>query len=112
MSIAKQKSKKLFTACALLLGAANAASANPVTGALGEWKPIVDVRVRYEEVEQLPLANDAEAGTVRARLGLETGKAWNTALLIEGEFVTPFITDYRPDPSVPTMLTYPVVPDP
>jgi hypothetical protein len=111
MSSATQKSKKLFTACALLLGAANA-SANPVTGALGEWKPIVDVRVRYEEVEQLPLANDAEAGTVRARLGVETGKAWNTALLIEGEFVTPFITDYRPDPAVPTLLSYPVVPDP
>ena len=56
--------------------------------------------------------NDAEAGTVRARLGVETGKAWNTALLIEGEFVTPFITDYRPDPTVATMLTYPLVPDP
>jgi len=111
MSIAK-KNTRLMAACALALGAANAAGANPVTGALGEWKPIVDVRARYEEVEQTPIANDAEAGTIRARLGVETGKAWNTALLIEGEFVTPFITDYRPDPSVLTMTTYPVVPDP
>jgi hypothetical protein len=111
MSSATQKSKKLFTACALLLGAANV-SANPVTGALGEWKPIIDVRARFEQVDQTPIVNEAEAGTVRARLGVETGKAWNTALLIEGEFVTPFITDYRPDPAVPTLTTYPVVPDP
>jgi hypothetical protein len=109
MSIAKFKSKKLFTACALLLSAAQA-GANPVTGALGEWKPIIDVRARFEQVEQLPLAEDAEAGTVRARLGAETGKAWNTALLIEGEFLTPFITDYNSTVNGKTM--YPIVADP
>jgi hypothetical protein len=109
MSSATQKSKKLFTACALLLGAANA-SANPVTGALGEWKPIVDVRARFEQVDQTPFVNDAEAGTVRARLGVETGKAWNTALLIEGEFLTPFITDYNS--TINGKTTYPIVADP
>jgi hypothetical protein len=111
MSIVTYKKTKLAAACALLLSTASA-SANPISGALGEWKPIVDVRLRYEEVEQKPLAEDAEAGTIRARLGVETGRAWGTALLLEGEFVTPIINDYRPDPAVATMTTYPVVPDP
>ncbi|MBC7983066.1 MAG: alginate export family protein [Candidatus Obscuribacterales bacterium] len=107
-----KRSKKLLTACTLLLSAAQAMSANPIMGAVGEIKPLVDVRVRYENVEQVPLVEEADAGTIRARLGIETGKAWNTALLVEGEFVTPWLTDYRPDPSVPTMTAYPVVPDP
>ncbi len=75
-------------------------------------KPIVDARLRTEDVDQLGLANDANAITLRARLGFETGKAWNTSLLVEGEAVVPLENDYRPDPSVPTMVTYPVVPDP
>lgn len=112
MSSAKDKSTTLLAACAMLFGASSAMSANPIVGAIGEYKPIVDLRMRYEAVEQTPLVNDAEAGTFRARLGLETGKAWNTSVLIEGEFVTPWLTDYRPDPTVPTMITYPVVPDP
>jgi hypothetical protein len=46
MSIATNKKLTLATACALILGAATTANANPVTGALGEWKPIVDARLR------------------------------------------------------------------
>jgi hypothetical protein len=75
-------------------------------------KPILDTRFRTEDVDQEPLANDANASTLRARLGFETGKAWGTSLLVEGEAVVPFETGYRPDPSVPEMTTYPVVPDP
>src|SRR5688572_2108098 len=75
-------------------------------------KPILDTRFRTEDVDQEPLANDANASTLRARLGLETGKAWGTSLLVEGEAVVPFDTDYRPDPSIPEKTSYPVVPDP
>jgi hypothetical protein len=109
MSILLNKTSRLSASCALILSAA-AAQANPVVGALGEWKPIIDARVRYESVEQVGLAEEAEAGTARLRLGAETGKAWNTSLLVEGEFVTPFISDYadtiHPKPG------YPVVADP
>ena len=42
--------------------------------------------------------------TLRLRLGFETGKAWNTSLLVEGEAVMPLQDDYRPDPAVPTMV--------
>jgi len=80
--------------------------------ALSETKYILDARLRSEDVEQAGIANDANATTLRARLGFETGKLWNTSLLVEGEAVVPIDTDYRPDPMVPEMVTYPVVADP
>ena len=99
-------------ACALLaVGSAQADGLAPIKGAFGETKYILDTRLRMEDVEQDPLADESNALTLRARLGFETGKAWNTALLLEGEAVMPIQDDYRPDPAVPTMVTYPVVPD-
>jgi hypothetical protein len=80
--------------------------------ALSKTKPIIDLRLRVETVEQDGLANEADAKTARLRLGFETGKFGNTSLLVEGEAVMPIQNDYRPDPAVPTMTTYPVVPDP
>lgn len=92
------------------------AQANPITGALGETKPIIDIRARYEWVDQAPppaaLTSTANATTVRARLGAETGKAWNTALLAEGEFLSVVSDRYRSDASVPGFAFYPVVADP
>jgi len=111
MSIVTNKKLQLATTCALILSAANAANANPVTGALGEWKPIIDARLRYENVDQKPLVEEADAVTARLRLGVETGKAWNTALLVEGEFLAPIQDDYRPDPSLPAKAQFPVVAD-
>ncbi len=103
----------------LALAAATActvAAANPITGAIGESKPLVDVRARYEYVDQEPppaaLTHNANAATVRARLGVETGKAWNTSFLVEGEFLTVLSDSYRSDPSVPGRAFYPVVADP
>ena len=84
----------------------------PLLERLKTWKPIVDARMRAEFVDQEPLAADAEALTLRLRAGFESSKAWSTALLAEGEFVTPFGDDYRPDPSVPTHTAFPVVADP
>jgi hypothetical protein len=92
--------------------AANAGGLDPVWGAFGETKPIIDFRLRSESVHQDGLVEDAEALTLRGRLGFETGKAWNTTLLVEGDFLVPIIDDYRQDPAIPEMTTYPVVPDP
>ena len=60
---------------------------------------------------QTPLADDSHAITLRLRAGFETGKAWNTALLVEGEGITPIQRNYRPDPMIPEMTTHPVVAD-
>lgn len=80
--------------------------------AISATRPIIDARLRAEDVDQAGLANDANATTLRLRLGFETGKAWNTALLVEGEAVIPIENDYRPDPLVAEKVTYPVVADP
>ena len=92
-------------------GAAFADGLGPIGGAFGESKPLFDLRLRSENVDQEPIVHDAQAFTLRVRAGIETGKAWNTALLIEGEGVVPLKNEYRPDPAVATMTTYPVVAD-
>ena len=105
---------RLAAAVTACLGAAGLASADgfdPVKGAFGETKPIFDMRLRAENVDQDGIVNDAHATTLRLRLGFETGKAWNTALLVEGEGIVPIQDDYRPDPMIPSMTTYPVVAD-
>src|SRR5690349_2374957 len=108
--------KTLLLAAGVLAAGLNtpafAEDAGAVKTALGETKPIFDLRLRSETVDQDGLANDAHATTLRARLGFETGKVWNTALLIEGEGIVPIQDDYRPDPMIATMTTYPVVADP
>ena len=96
----------------LAAGAVHADGLDPLKGAFGETKYIFDTRLRMEQVDQDPLAEDADALTLRARLGFETGKAWNTSLLIEGDAVVPLIDDYRPDPTSTENLPYPVVADP
>lgn len=107
--------KKLLAAGALaaaLNAPAFAQGADSLEAALRETKPIFDLRLRVENVDQDGIAEDAHATTLRARLGLQTGKAWNTSLLVEGEGIVPIQDDYRPDPMVATMTGYPVVADP
>src|SRR6186997_3560004 len=86
-----------YAAVGLVLvgGAAQADGLDPVKGAFGETKYILDTRLRMEEVDQDPLAEDAEAVTLRARLGFETGKAWNTTLLAESDALWPLDGDYN-----------------
>jgi hypothetical protein len=98
--------------CTLAAGASAGEGLDPVKGAIGEAKPIIDMRLRSEQVDQDPLVEDATALTLRLRLGFETGKAWNTSLLVEGEAVVPIQDDYRPDPAAPRNAIYPVVGDP
>ena len=75
-------------------------------------KPIFDARLRSETVHQDGIAESAHAVTLRARLGLETGKLANTSLLLEGDALIPIQDDYRPDPAVQENVIYPVVADP
>ena len=79
-------------------------------GAQAELKPILDTRLRFESVEQDGVAQTAEALTLRARLGFESGKIAGTTLLAEGELVRPIDEDYNSTTNGNT--TYPVVADP
>jgi hypothetical protein len=83
---------------------------SPLMGAIGETKPIADLRFRFESVDQEPFAREADSVTLRARLGFETGKAWGTALLVEGEAVMPLDSNYNSTTN--GNVTYPVVADP
>jgi hypothetical protein len=90
-------------ACAVLVWSAAAAD---------DFKPLVDIRLRDEYVSQRGIPEQANAETLRARLGLETAKFDDTGLLAEGGFNVPLDHNYRPDTSVPTYTQYPVVGDP
>jgi len=93
---------------ALLLAAPALAGAYDFEG----WTPLLDLRLRYEEVGQVPLAPDAEALTLRARLGFETPALWDTRLLAEGNVLLPFDERYRPDTATLYRSQYPLVADP
>jgi hypothetical protein len=94
----------------VMAGAVHAAGLAPVSGAIGETKWLADLRLRSEMVEQDGIDEDASALTLRGRLGFETGKAWNTSLLVEGDFLVPLDTDYNS--TINGKATYPVVADP
>jgi hypothetical protein len=91
-------------------GVAVADESGQLREALSATKPIADLRLRLEDVEQQGLPEEADATTLRARLGFDTGKAWNSALLAEAELVWPWTTDYNSTLNDKTQ--YPVVADP
>jgi hypothetical protein len=91
-------------------GVAHADGLDPLIGAIGEAKVIADARLRVESVEQAPFAEDASAMTLRARFGFETGRAWGTSLLVEGDAIWPLMTDYNSTTNRKGL--YPVVADP
>lgn len=111
MSIrAKNERIGLATAGLVFAYIAHGAGFGPLGGAIGESRPIIDTRLRYEGVEQDGIAKEAEALTLRARLGFETGKAWDTALLVEGELLWPLDSHYNSTTNGKTQ--YPTVVDP
>jgi hypothetical protein len=83
---------------------------DPLLNAARSSKPLVDLRLRYENVEQDGIPEEADALTLRARLGFETAKAWNTSLLAESELLAPLLDDYNSTTNGRTGL--PVVNDP
>lgn len=73
---------------ALLAGSVPAAAADDFTGALIGGKPTADLRLRYESVDQANALKDANAATLRLRLGYETGQYRGFGALVEAETVT------------------------
>jgi hypothetical protein len=102
-----------ISAAVMFAGAALQARADgldALAGAIGETRPLLDLRLRHESVKQEPFAEEANALTLRDRMGFETGKAWGTALLVEGDLVWPLQTHYNSTTNGKTQ--YPVVADP
>ncbi len=74
-----------------------------------KFKPLIDARLRYETVDQKPLAEDANSVTMRVRSGgeLSTGP-W--AFLAEAEATLAIDENYNSGVNLKT--TYPIVADP
>ncbi len=99
------------TLMSLSFPAVAAAEENDFVEALIGGKPIVDVRLRYEHVDQAGLPNNADAITARARLGYETGVYADFSLLVEGEFIIGLGSEDYND-AINGRTTFPVVADP
>jgi len=99
-----------------VLAIASAASTAPVYGAetfadaLREGDAIIDLRARYESVEQGGFAEEADALTNRLRAGFQTAPLKGTAFLAEGVIVDDLVEDYNSTTNGQT--EYPVVADP
>jgi hypothetical protein len=89
---------------------ASAGAVETLGKAIAESKPVLDLRLRMELVEQQPFAHDASAVTLRSRIGFETGKAWQTRLLAEGVANVPLQQHFNSTSNGRTR--YPVVADP
>lgn len=97
-------------AAACLPGVSRAEGLDPLLSAIGDSVPIVNLRLRSETVGQDGFAEDAQASTLRSRLGFQTGKAWDTALLAEADLMWPL--DQRYNSSINHQTRYPAVSDP
>jgi len=94
-----------FSACLLL----STIIATPALAEPLKFKPLIDTRLRYEHVEQAPMTEDAEAVTLRARLGGEmSNKQWS--FLAEAEGTLAINEDYNS--GVNGKALFPIVADP
>ena len=100
----------LASSLAVTMAGVSTAHASEFGIAVAQTKPILDLRLRYETVDQANFANDADALTLRVRAGFETGKAWDTSFLAEFDWVESIIGNYNSTTNGKT--SYPVVADP
>jgi len=82
-----------------------------VRAALLDGRPSVDIRYRFEHVSQDGLVRDANANTVRTRLGYATGPLFGFHAMIEAENVA-HIGAARFNDTVNRNIQFPVVADP
>lgn len=110
MTCQHSATRPIALAILAVLATTSTAQAGELADALGQTKPILDMRLRYETVDQANLADQADALTLRVRAGFETGKVWDTAFLAEAEWVEGIVTDYNS--TVNGKTRYPTVADP
>jgi hypothetical protein len=87
------------------------AAADGLAEALAGGRPWAELRYRYEHVDQASFARHANASTLRARVGYETGRFSGFALLLEAEAVAAVGVE-RYNSTVNGKTGYPTVADP
>ncbi len=83
---------------------------NSITDALGDSEIKVNLRARYEGVDQGGIDKDASGLTLKSRITLNTGTYSNFSLGLEVDKVNAFIDDYNSTKNGHT--EYPVIADP
>jgi hypothetical protein len=104
----------LLPLAAALLATAPA-QAKTVVESITSGKPLVNIRTRYESVDDDAFASEAEAMTVRTRLGYETAPVAGATFLFEFEDIQALggMDRYAPPaPPAPPASGYAVVADP
>ena len=79
--------------------------------AIRETRPILDMRYRFERVDEDGKSDEALASTLRTRLGAETGTYFDFHVLLEGENVAHIGKDHFND-TVNRRADLPTVADP
>jgi Alginate export len=92
-----------------LIATALTAFATPALADEIKFKPLVDARLRYESVDQVPIARDASAITARVRAGVEA-KTKAFAILVEAEGTLALSEKYNG--GVNGKTAFPIVADP
>jgi hypothetical protein len=102
--------RQLATLLACAAACAPAYAAETWAQALREGDVIIDLRSRYETVEQDGFTSSADALTNRLRAGFQTAPLKGTAFIAEGVIVDDVVDDYNSTTNGQT--EYPVVADP
>ena len=109
---ARLRARGRLALCALaILLAQPSSAADDLATALREGKLSIDVRYRFEHVDQEGIANDANAHTLRTRVGFETADLHDFRLGVELESVLG-LGDERYNDTVNGKTGFPVVADP
>lgn len=96
---------------ALLSAAAGSAAAATLTEAMTGGTPNLDLRLRYESVDQGGFADDAEGLTLRGRLGYTTGSFVGFGAMAEFEYTSALDPDNF-NSTTNGLVAYPVIADP
>lgn len=75
-------------ALALLACASHATASENLGNLLKDGKPILDLRYSYENVDQDNALNNANAQTLRTRVGFQSGKWYGLSALIEADNIS------------------------
>lgn len=95
---------------ALLAFTIGASADSTVADAILAGRPVIDLRTRYEDVDDASKLAPGKAGTLRARLGYETG-AWN-GLSIQVDFDQIWLIGGTYNSTRNDKASYPLIADP
>jgi Alginate export len=107
-----QQPQLLTLGVAALLGLSGQAQANSFTDALTGGTPTLNVRLRYEHVDQDNSLKDADGVTLRTRLGYQSGKYHEVDAYVELENNSALVEDYNSGPGGNGKSQYSVIADP